>query len=34
MFGLALVADVVCCVPEVVGIVLGRGIDGEDVNGC
>ena len=31
MFGLALVADVVGCVPEVVGVVLGWGVDGSEV---
>ena len=34
VFGLALVADVVHCVPKSIGVVLGWGVDGEDINGC
>ena len=33
MFGLALIADVVGCVPKVVGFILGWGVDGKDIDG-
>ena len=33
MFGLALIADVAGCVPEIVRVILGWEVDGKDIDG-